>query len=296
MRFFTKLLAILMIPSAAFALSFEEAFPDHPGYDNPEVMAFLNGMDFKRGWQPLPGGQAGLEVPAGFYYLDPRDAETVLVDIWGNPNGDSLGMIFPSGITPFDYESWGATLTWDESGYVSDEGAEEIDYDDLLKQMQRDSRDSNSWRRENGYPEVEIVGWAADPHYDQTERKLHWAQELDFLDSEVNTLNYYLRALGRKGVLELNFIADINQLNQVSRAIPEVSAMVKFNEGSRYEDFIPGVDTIAAVGIGGLIAGKVVAKTGLFLVALVFLKKFAIFLIIPALWLWRKLTGARRNS
>ena len=45
------------------------------------------------------------------------------------------------------------------------------------------------------------------------------------------------------------------------------------------------MDKIAAYGIGGLVAGKVLAKTGMLAVGLIFLKKFWFVLFLPLLWL-----------
>ena len=39
---------------------------------------------------------------------------------------------------------------------------------------------------------------------------------------------------------------------------------VEFDDGNRYSDFNPDIDTVAAYGIGGLIAGKLAAKAGIF--------------------------------
>ena len=41
-----------------------------------------------------------------------------------------------------------------------------------------------------------------------------------------------------------------------------------------YSEFNPDIDTVAAYGIGGLIAGKVLAKAGVLAAGLVLLKKF----------------------
>ena len=68
--------------------------------------------------------------------------------------------------------------------------------------------------------------------------------------------------------------------------------MTDFTTGNRYEDFKPGVDKVAAYGIGGLIAGDVLAKTGMLAVALLALKKFWFLALVPLVWLknrfWRK--------
>ncbi len=47
---------------------------------------------------------------------------------------------------------------------------------------------------------------------------------------------------------------------------------MSFTKGEQYADFNPSLDQVAAYGIGGLIAGKVLAKVGLFAVILKFWK------------------------
>ncbi|NOR61271.1 MAG: DUF2167 domain-containing protein [Rhodobacteraceae bacterium] len=202
-------------------------------------------------------------------------------------------MIFPSEHTPFDQASWGVTILWDPSGYVKDA---DINYAELLDIMKSDTSAENEWRRQNNYPDIRLVGWAAGPYYDQAARKLHWAKEFAFAGDDVNTLNYFLRALGRRGVLELNFISGINQLDQIKAAIPEIAALISFNEGSRYRDFVPSMDTVAAIGIGGLIAGKVLAKTSFLIVALLFLKKFSFLLLLPLVWVCKISRGGEIAS
>jgi uncharacterized membrane-anchored protein len=72
----------------------------------------------------------------------------------------------------------------------------------------------------------------------------------------------------------------MDQLNEINTNLDSVLALANFNEGFRYQDFDPQLDKVAAYGIGALIAGKVLSKAGLFAIALVFLKKFWIFLAI----------------
>lgn len=69
--------------------------------------------------------------------------------------------------------------------------------------------------------------------------------------------------------------------------------MVSFTEGNRYADFKPGIDKVAAVGIGGLIAGKVIAKTGLLVTLLLVFKKAWFLIFIPIVWLKNKFTSRK---
>ena len=228
----------------------------------------------------LPGGVATLEVPDDFYYLNPDDAQKILVEMWGNPPGEkSLGMLFSAEITPFDDQAWGVTIDYEEEGYVEDTDAAEINYDELLEQMQEDTRAASRERLAAGYEEIELIGWAARPFYDEKAHKLHWAKELSFCPQKTRSLNYNIRVLGRKGVLVLNFIAGMDQLPEIQSNLSNVLAMADFDDGSRYEDFDPEYDKIAAYGIGGLIAGKVLAKTGMFVALLAFAKKFGVIIL-----------------
>ena len=174
-------------------------------------------------------------------------------------------------------------IGYEEDGYVSDEDADSIDYGELLAGMQVNTRESNAARIDAGYEEIELIGWAAPPRYDKAANKLYWAKELRFGDIPINTLNYNVRILGRKGVLVLNMVATMPQLDEIETAIPSVLAMTNFNPGYRYSDFDPSVDKVAAYGIAALIAGKMASKVGLFAklgVLLLALKKFWIFIVI----------------
>jgi uncharacterized membrane-anchored protein len=84
----------------------------------------------------------------------------VLEDIWGNPKDESvLGLIVPAGFAPTADETWAIVVSYEEDGYVKDDDAAEIDYDELLATMKKATREENEERRKAGFPEVEVVGW-----------------------------------------------------------------------------------------------------------------------------------------
>lgn len=227
---------------------------------------FERELHYQTGDIKIGDNLATLHLGTDFRYLNPADAEKLLVDGWGNPPGtQSLGMIIPANVSPLHKDnSWGVIVTYSEDGYVSDDDADDIDYDDLLEEMQADTLASNEERKAQGYEKVELVGWAAPPRYDAATHRLYWAQELEFGDASAHTLNYAIRVLGRKGVLELNAVAGMPQLALVRGEMEKVLPRAEFETGSRYTDFDPDLDEVAAYGIGGLIAGKALAKVGLF--------------------------------
>ena len=241
---------------------------------------FISGLHPQHGKVELPGGMATLQVPDDFYYLPPDDANKVLTEAWGNPGGSkTLGMLFPSDMTPLNKDAWGVVIRYSDDGYVDDKDAKDINYNDLLKKMQEEAKEANKQRVKAGYEAVTLVGWAAQPYYDSVTHKLHWAKDLKFAGEDEDTLNYNIRVLGRKGYLSMNFVASMHQLPEIEQKLDSVLGMASFNDGYRYEQFKPNYDKIAAYGIGGLVAGKLLAKAGFFAVALVLLKKFGVILV-----------------
>lgn len=203
-------------------------------------------------------------MPEGFKYIDASQAERVLVELWGNPpSADAtLGMILPENGSVLDDQSYAFNIQYDEMGYVKDDDADDIDYSDLLSEIQKETEEANAERTKQGYEPISIVGWASTPFYDKDRKILHWAKEVKFGNSEVNTLNYNVRVLGRKGVLILNAISSMPVLPLVKQDVPKVLDIVKFSDGYQYKDFDPSVDQVAAWTIGGLVAGKILAKVG----------------------------------
>lgn len=271
---------MLLLSSMSFAESEVSGLSEQEQYEQWATQ-FLNTIQPQSGIIQIDEAGATFNVPDDFYFLNAKDAESVLVEAWGNPPGQNvLGMLFPAGLSPLDNEAWAVTIAYEEDGYVSDEDAEDIDYDELLEQMQEDTRASSIEREKIGYGTVSLVGWASAPFYDASSHKLHWAKEVYFGGNDENTLNYNVRILGRKGVLVLDFIASMNQLPLIKQNLAAVLDIAEFDQGSTYSDFDPEIDEVAAYGIGALVAGKVMAKTGFLVIALAFLKKFGIFILL----------------
>ena len=227
------------------------------------VDSILQTLDYKSGEISL-GEIATVTVPQGFKFLSPRDAQAVLNRFWHNPPDFTiLGMLVPDSIDYFDESSWAIAYSYQEDGHVKDDDAKEINYTEMLEQMKTDTKDDNDQRVKDGYAKIHLVGWAQEPFYDNATHKLHWAKEIKFENDSVNTLNYNIRMLGRKGVLVMNVISSMDNLTLVKSKMNTILASTDFKNGNRYEDFNNSTDKIAGYGIGALIAGGILAKTGI---------------------------------
>ena len=239
---------------------------------------------------------ASINLPEDMRFLAASDARKLNTE-WGNlPDDSILGLVYSNDDGLFNDGSWAIFITYSEEGHVNDDDAAGIDYDELLESIQADAKTESVERAKQGLSTVEIVGWAAPPHYDSANKKLHWAKSLRFQEpgeapSEDLVLNYSVRVLGRKGVLELNAVGDVSQLAQLKPKLEQILSATEFQEGSRYADFDPSLDEVAAYGIGALVAGKIAAKVGLFAVIAKFGAKLFVPVGIAGAAIFKKLTG-----
>lgn len=290
------LLAALFAAVSLRAAEPAPATPPDPAARLAAVRQLAAQLKPQKGEVMLRDGLAKAVLPENLRYLDAADTETVLTKIWGNPRGNgTLGMLVPAGFDPLTSGSWAVIMTFEEDGYVKDDDAAKIDYTKLLVEMKDNVRESSEERKKEGYPAIELVGWASPPRYDATAKKLYWAKELKFADEPEHTLNYSIRMLGRRGVLVLNAVANMQQLKMVEAATPSILATVNFQEGHRYADFTESTDKVATYGLAALVAGGIAAKAGFFKILwigiLAFKKLIIIGLIVlgsqfKKMWSW----------
>lgn len=294
--------AIALTTFVSVAAALPAASPSAPSLpDDAEIAALKKAFSDLRpqtGMVTLKDGLATIKVPEGLHFLDQKDSQTVLVRFWGNPPqsaNDVLGMMIGSPEDLVGETGWGMVITYKEDGHVDDSDAQKIDYADLLKQMKQGASAANEQRVKNGYPAVELVGWAEPPHYDPLSHKIYWAKDLAFGDKE-HTLNYCTRILGRRGVLELNAVSSISALPTIRGEAKRVLDGVEFTSGNRYADFNKSSDKMATYGLAALVAGGIAGKMGFFkmlLVGLVAAKKFVIIGVMAVVAAIKKLFGRK---
>ncbi|WP_143305571.1 DUF2167 domain-containing protein [Chitinophaga vietnamensis] len=270
---------------------------------NKIIDSIRKAQKYETGVIKLPGGKAEIKIPAGFKFLNKEQSKYVLTQLWGNPEANAantLGMIFPEKTDPFSDSSYAFVVEYEDIGYVKDDDAEKIDYNEMLKNIQKEEKEENAQRLKEGYPSIHLVGWAQTPYYDKQNKVLHWAKEIHFGDRDgVNTLNYQIRILGRHGILSLNAVCTMHELPLVKADIGKVLHMATFTEGNTYFDFDPKVDNVAAWTIGGLVAGKVLAKVGFFAIIAKFLAagwKFILLGFAAVVGFVKRLFGRKKDA
>jgi uncharacterized membrane-anchored protein len=268
-----------------------------------EAQRFYDSLDKRTGAMMLAQGKVQLTVPDTHYFIGPDDSRRVLVDQWHNPPQSAEGiegMIFPAGANPA-VSGWGAVLEYSRDGHVKDDDAKTINYDDLLRDLQKSTREQNAERRRAGFEEMTLTGWAEPPRYDPAAHTLYWAKLLSTPSGEY--LNYDIRVLGREGVFVVSFVAGPDDLETIHASTPAVLAMPVFTAGNRYADYREGVDKTATYGIAGLIAGGVAVaaakKFGLLALILAFGKKGIALIAVAGAAIaarFRRMFGGRKQA
>ena len=249
--------------------------------EEKELIAQLQADSIKgqTGAIQLPSAHCTLSVPDGFVFLDSQSTKHLLVDYWDNPQeklDGVLGAMVKADAGIFYNVETAYVVSYDNCGYVSDEDAASIDYNALLKDMQDGVKEE--YKNNPSGQKWELLGWGWQPTYDNQKKVLAWSKHYR-IDGEYEVINYDVRVLGKAGFVVITAVASPEAKGQLMADNAAIINSVNYNDGFRYSDFNPDTDHVAEWTIGGLIAGKVLAKAGVWAI----LAKFSKIIIIAVI-------------
>lgn len=188
-------------------------------------------------------------------YLD-ANGTNKLLELTGNlPEPDSYTIAPKKG-------SWFAVYNFDDIGYVKDD--EKIDADALLKSLREGQIAANEERAKQGMEPLTVSGWAVTPHYDPATHNLEYGIALS--SPSGTNVNYHLRMLGRRGVMDAALITSADTLQSDLAAFRTANAGFSYQSGEDYASYKDG-DKVSEYGLAALVTGGAAAaalKTGLF--------------------------------
>ncbi len=215
-------------------------------------------------WQSGPavgkiGTMAEIKIPAGYKFTGSQGAQDLL-ELYGNPRDPGmLGAMVPES----EDSDWTLIFQFDDIGYVDDSDRDSIDADELMSTFRSGIEPGNAQRRSLGLEEMTSMSWQETPFYDSQTNNLTWALKLDFPSG--TTINYDIRMLGRRGVMEATLLGDPDTYASQVPEVKKLLADFSFVSGNKYSEWTQG-DKVAGVGLAGLVAGGAAvaaAKTGL---------------------------------
>ena len=112
-------------------------------------------------------------------------------------------------------------------------------------------------------------------------------------------VNYDMRVLGKDGLVSINAVSSPDNLEEIDSKGNDIINTFSYDKGYMYAEFDPKRDRVSDWTIGGLIAGGILAKSGLLAKLGILLLKFWKLLIVGIVALGAgvaKLFGRKKNK
>jgi uncharacterized membrane-anchored protein len=209
---------------------------------------------------PIGNDLAEIDLGEGLIYLDQAGTRQFL-ELTQNPtSGTEMAVVAPQS----DEQQWFLVFEWSEIGYVKDDEKDDLDAAAMLAAIREATAAGNEERTKRGWPTMEIVGWQQEPHYDTASNHLTWA--IVGASEGHQTINRMTKLLGRKGVMTVTLVSAPEEIATASAQADGLLGGYRFRPGNTYAEFLPGKDSVAELGLKGLIlggAGAALIKSGL---------------------------------
>jgi len=179
-----------------------------------------------------------------------------------------------------------------DEGYVTIDDWKSIKPENLITEMRQTQEAWKDQLKEEGRNYVEEINWIYKPTFDQEKNAVYVSYEGSWNGKEgkYKSMQTNSIVLGRKGYLYISFVSKISnettkeELQQIANFAKEFTDGIEFLEGSKHADYKSG-DKVAAIGVGGLVAGtlgvKALAKVGFLAKITPFLIKFWWIILAP---------------
>lgn len=237
------------------------------------------------------GSESRVAVPKGCQFTAAAGARSFMLATENPPSGSELGVLICP--TADESDQWFVVFSFDNSGYVRDNDASELDADAILSTLRAGNENGNKDRVARGWAALTLDGWVRAPYYDLKTNNLTWSTKVS--DVSGSSVNHSVRLLGRGGVMHADLVIDPAQFEGNIGAFDRVVASHSFLPGRRYSEWREG-DKLAGYGLTALVAGGagvVAAKSGL--LGKLF-KLIAVAVVGIGAWLKSLFTGRKRQD
>ena len=176
-------------------------------------------------------------------------------------------------------------VRYKDEGYVTIDDWKSIKPENLIAEMRQAQEAWKDQLKKEGRNYVEELNWIYKPTFDSEKNAVYVSYEGSWngKKGKYKSMQTNSIVLGRNGYLDISFVSSITnettkeELQQIANLAKDFTDGIDFLEGSKHADYKSG-DKVAALGIGGLVAGtlgvKALAKVGLLAKIAPFLMKF----------------------
>jgi len=243
----------------------------------------------------IPSAKANLDILENEFYLDRwSDINQFYWWTWGyGAEENTVAYIRGPGYTIF--------VDYIDDGYVKLDDWKNVDATNFISEMRSNAKSDAEYSKKNNISSwTTNVEWIYEPTLNQEKKIVSYSYKVTWNDKNVTMESKSLK-LGKKGYIDSAYVSNIENITDFAgeaKASKEFAEYITFDEGLRHTDYKSG-DKIAAVGIGGLVAGtlglKALAKVGILAKLMPLLLKFGWILLAPLFFIG-KLFGGKSES
>lgn len=196
------------------------------------------------------GKTAEIRLPEGYQFVGPESLDRFFELTRNTRSGNEVGVV----LSPSD---WTMFFDYDDVGYVKDDEKDQLNGEKLMKAMTENQTAANEARKQRGWDEMQLKGWATPPHYDEKTHNLKWAFNLSSSRDEFKEVwvNGNIRLLGRGGVMNVTLVSDAPTFKQAELEADQLLAGgFNYVSGQKYSEFKAG-DKVAQYGLAALVLG-----------------------------------------
>ena len=242
----------------------------------------------------IPSAKANLDILESEYYLDRwSDINQFYWWTWGHGAGKEM-------VAYIRGPSYTIFVDYIDDGYVKLDDWKNVDATNLISEMRETAKANEEYFKKENTNYATKLDWIYEPTLNEEKKVVSYSYKVTWNDKSVTMESKNLK-LGKKGYIDSAYVSNIENITDFEReakASKEFAEYITFDEGLRHTDYKSG-DKIAAVGIGGLVAGtlgvKALAKAGILAKFLPLLLKFGWILLAPLFFIG-KLFGGKNES
>ncbi len=254
----SAMLAVVLLAQAPATARAHDTGTPHTHEEGEETGSLEGSFGFEAGpTKGRLGKWAEVDVPEGFVFTGEQGTKELMEAMGNIATGRELGTIADENLM--------VIFEFDEVGYIKDDEGDDLDADAMLKAMREGQAEANKILTTRGHSALEINRWHMKPKYDEATNNLEWAPIVRELTTGGESVNYNVRLLGRRGVMEVTLLVTPEEVERELPKFRKLLAGFAFTQGEDYASFRKG-DKVAEYGLAALVTGGalgVAAKSGL---------------------------------
>ena len=247
-------------------------------YDNILGLGWLNLAERKKFEATINEIDGRILIESDEWYIKGEDVNQYSWWTWGVPDYNSKVLIRSS-------KGGNLFIRPNTDGYVKIDDWKNVDTDEWIKEMNKNIEERYKEEIENNLNYVTKTSWLEEPKLDRKSNMVFYSYKNTWNDGIISNESRAI-ILGKKGYNTLILVTDYdeNTIKENNDRLKNKALTLRFNEGVKYKDYKTG-DKVAALGIGGLVAGtlgvKTLAKAGVLAKFLPLLAKFWWIIVAP---------------